>query len=264
VDVIVEFGHTLVENGELVETSNTVLNWRNHPIVPEDWMSKAIRRQFNDMGAGWHFTWDVMDREGVAADNVLRTYHELLSDWQSSGLPIIMHNGVGTDRDFLQHNFKGFLNLDFDFKPNAIIDTGAIFKASKALSCGRDPSKDKWLLPQAGDTLGSYFYRVTKYPAKGLTWKMAECLQLLGLMESHQIDLSKSHRAGFDSWLCYIIMEAYRSKYSNDAPINDPAMSATTQQQPRQSNFQFVDEFSDLKSGGTPVAATAFRRQRRV
>jgi oligoribonuclease (3'-5' exoribonuclease) len=207
--LIMEFGHTLVQDGELVETFSVVLDWRGHPVVPTDYVATMLRRVEADMGEAWQLTWPVMEREGVPANEVLDTYFDLINNWQEKGLPIVMHNGVNRDSEMLEANFMFYRSKPFQFRPNALIDTGAIVKASRALEQGTDPYASKWMLPKAEDTLLEYFRRVTSYPAKGVKWNMADAIQWLGLDKRFNLDLTKCHRAGYDSYLGHLLMEEF-------------------------------------------------------
>lgn len=213
-DLIMEIGHVLVRDHQVVDRGNYVLNWSNHHVVPERWTREALKRiESRMMSAGrkWRITWDVMQNEGVKAEKVFEFYYELFTSWKDQGGLFVAHNGFYADERMLKGAFEGFLTKDFSFGENQLFDTGAIEKASQCLISDNPSIQAKrsvWL-PMPGDTLRSYFLRVTRTPAKHIHWSTEFCAKKYRLIERFQLDQEQHHRAGFDAYLSHLLMQEY-------------------------------------------------------
>lgn len=232
-DLIVEIGHTLVRDRTAVDRLSLVLDWSDHPVVPERWVRESLRRMAAKMAAAgktWRFTWEVMTEEGVKPEQVLSFYLKLFTSVKEQGLCFVAHNGYTADIQMLQSHFAGFLGKKFDFGVNQFIDTGGIEKATQALE-SNDPkireNRSAWL-PQPNDTLESYFRRITGRPAKGIFWNLPGCVQKYQLAERHALDTSQAHTAGYDSFVVHLLMEEFRRLITISHKEENPWENATT------------------------------------
>lgn len=283
-DLIMEIGHTLVEDGQVTNRLNLVLDWSGHSVVPEFWVRQALGRVKSQMGEGWRISWDVMKSEGIKPEKALKFYYDLFKTWQDRGLPFVAHNGFYADERMLIGHFAGFLGKKFRFGENSLFDTGAIFKASQAMDC--DIAKvrerqDVWL-PRPGDSMETYFRRVTSHPAKGVFWRLWNCVTHFGLDKQYSLEEGKCHGAGYDSYLVHLLFEEFRKRVTEDhsgesgcespealARMFDVEMAKTAEakvQKARQAELA-EDEFEE-RQGATPKVSQAFlerrRRQRRI
>jgi len=230
-DLILEIGHVLVENRMMVDRLGLVLDWTNHPIVPDHWLRAALRRsEKRAAAAGYHhrITYEVMKEEGVRPpEKVLQFYLDLFHRIKHGVGFFAAHNGYNADVPMLRGAFEGFLNKDFDFGSNNLFDTGGLEKASQCLiSEDRQIRErhDTWL-PRTGDTLATYFRRVTNSPAKGIFWRLDLCVEKYGLVEKYDLDMSQHHTADFDAYVVYLLMEELRKLIRHDNSGEDPTAS---------------------------------------
>ena len=227
-DVIMEIGHTMVENRTVVDKLNIVLDWSQSTIVPRHWLERRMRQRSLDMGDNWKFTWEFMKREGIEPVKALQFYYDLITTWLGRGLICVAHNGYFADERMLAGNFAGFLKKDFDFGENGLFDTGAIVKGTLALSADIETRFREKFFPLAGDTLKSYFKRCTHAKAKGVKWNMKTCLEYFNLQD--KVDATKLHTAQYDSWCCHLLMEEIRKRITklnvDECPFDTPATFA--------------------------------------
>jgi DNA polymerase III epsilon subunit-like protein len=217
-DLIMEIGHCMVEDRQVVDRLNIVLDWSQHPEVPEDWLRRRLNHQRLQMGDRWRVTWEVMKEEGIHPVKALQFYYKLFRTWSKRQLPFVAHNGYQADERMFSGNVEGFLVKRWQFGDNELIDSGAIHKASLLLD-SVDPKHidlKPRVLPKAGDTMRTYFKRVCHTPAKGVYWKMLDCLQYYNLDEAHHLDLDQLHNAEYDSYCCHLLMEEYRSRVTHN------------------------------------------------
>ncbi len=217
-DLIMEIGHCMVENRQVVDRLNIVIDWSQHPEIPDGWLRNRLAHQRLQMGDRWRVTWDVMKAEGIHPVKALQFYYKLFATWSRRKLPFVAHNGYTADERMFAGNVAGFLVKKFGFHDNELIDTGAIHKASSILDSD-DPSHHALrarVLPTDNDSMRTYFKRVVHTPAKGIRWNMLYCLQHYGLDKKYDLDQTLLHTAGFDSYCCHLLMEEYRSRVTHN------------------------------------------------
>jgi len=221
-DLILEFGWCLVHDREVASQGNLVLNWTGHAVVPEAWLRGQLERIANVMteqGKPWRLTPSVLKREGVEPTEGLELILSFLDGVREAGTLLVAHNGYAFDQKMLAANFAAFLGVEgYRFGENGCIDTGAIEKA------GQSERAD--LLPTDEDTLESYFRRVTSARLKGVRWALdAHCVPKYGLDRHYGIDTSLCHTAGYDAYVCHLLMETFRAQLGRTPA---PAPSAVT------------------------------------
>lgn len=216
-DLIVEIGHTLVENRQVVDQFSVVLDWSNHPIVPDHWVRLALRRielKMAESNRPWRVTYEVMKDEGIKPEKALQFYYQLFQTIKQRKLLFAAHHGYFADERMLRGHFEGFLGKTFRFGENDLFDTGAIEKASVCLD-SPDPEvvkKRKLFLPREGDTLEKYFRRVVGARIKGVYWNLQHCAKKYNIHEKFGLDANNHHTAGFDSLVVHYLMEEFRSR----------------------------------------------------
>lgn len=213
-DLIVEIGHTMVENGKPVDERNLILNWYGYPGISEDWLNYKLNTMRSIVGPGWRLTPDVVKREGIDPIKALRFYDKLFSVWRTRDLPFVAQNGQNADERIIRGNFNRFLNKDFTFPDNAYFDTGAIYKANKVWQAltGDLANFRSVMLPMRSDTLKSYFNRVINARIPGLKWSLSLIVDEFGLIQKHAVNANDFHSAGFDSLCLHWIMEEFRKQ----------------------------------------------------
>jgi DNA polymerase III epsilon subunit-like protein len=220
-DLIVEVGHCIVEDGVVVDSLNLVLDWTQSTIVPRQWLSRRLAWVKNQVGVGWTIDEAKMQREGVDAIEGLKFYYQLLQTWKKRNLPFVAHNGYFADEHMLDGNFSGFISKRFSFGEDLLLDTGAIYKATRFLESPEadDQDKRKKMLPQANDSLRDYFKRVTHVSLAGIKWNLLACLDHYDLVNKRGINTKTLHNAGNDARCTHYLMEEFFSLITHN---NDP------------------------------------------
>lgn len=259
-DLVLEFGHCLVRGREPADRGSLVLDWSDHPVVPDWWvrerLDKLARRMQQD-GRPWRLTYDYMRAEGVRADRALPYVLEFLEALRGSGTLLVGHNAYSFDEEMLAANFEGFLGVDgFRFGENELFDTGAVEKASQ---CPDDPE----MLPRPGDTLESYFRRVVNRRVAGVKWSLdRHCLPKYGLAEKHGLDPSDCHSAGFDAYLTHLLMEEYRARVEADGYFSPEALAAAHARMCAEARASRADDAADRRGPPADAQRPAPRRFR--
>jgi len=213
-DLIVEIGHTMVEDGKIVDQLNLVLNWYNHPEVQATWLDYKLNNMRSLVGPGWRLLPHVVKGEGQDPLQVLRFYHKLFATWSKRGLPFVAQNGQSADERLLRGNFDRFLNKSFELPANGYFDTGAIFKANQIWQA-QDSNLANYrlaMMPTRADTLKSYFQRVCHTRVTGVKWGLKFILEHYDLISRHGVDVNQLHNAGYDSLCLHWVMEEYRNR----------------------------------------------------
>lgn len=109
------------------------------------------------------------------------------------------HNFVSFDSHFIYHDFRRD-GYEYDFDPNAILDTGVIFKAAQL-----------GLRPSPLETLQKFQHRI-RYDRSRVKWRIPVAVEMLGIAEKHDINLEDAHDAGFDCKVTHLIFEELRMR----------------------------------------------------
>jgi DNA polymerase III epsilon subunit-like protein len=212
-DVIVEWGHVLVDNGKIVDRLSLVIDWTDHPVVPMHWLSsrlRSVRQGMELAGKRYHHSIERMRAEGVKPDQALPFINEFVQTIKKRGVIFVGHNIVFEEK-MLCANFLGFnITRDgFSFGDNGFLDTEGIEKASQALTNPR-------MYPRSGDTLRDYFHRVKYTNIAGLKSNLDDhCSDKYGFAK-HGVRREDMHAAEVDAYCSYLLMEAFRSMIAPD------------------------------------------------
>ena len=209
-DLILEIGHTLVEDGQVVDQLSLVLNWYGFPGITTHWLNYKLNNMRSIVGPKWQLMPEVV-AGGMDPLQVLRFYYKLFGTWKKRGLPFVAQNGQTADERLLRGNFDRFLNKSFELPPNGYFDTGGLFKATQIWEAqsGDLVNFRGVMLPQRSDTLKSYFHRVIHTRVGGVKWSLPVILEHYNLIEKHGADMSQHHNAGFDATCLHWIMEEF-------------------------------------------------------
>lgn len=214
-DLVLEIGHTMVENGQVVDQVNYVLNWYSHPEIKEPWLTYKLNAMRSIVGPKWRLSPEVIKSEGKDPITILRFYHKLFSTWQKRNLCFVAQNGQNADERMLRGNFFRYLNKPFELPANTYFDTGGIYKATQVYTSPLTQNYKLEVLPLRSDTLKGYFRRVINTRFSGIKWSLPVILEHYDLINKHNLDMNQHHTAGFDSRCLHYIMEAYRAELSN-------------------------------------------------
>lgn len=230
-DLIVEIGHTIVENGLLVDQLNIVLNWYDYPGIKPEWLDYKLNNMRAIVGNGWLLTPDYVKKHGIKPLKALKFYHDLFQSWADRDLFFVAQNGMSADERLLRGNFNRFLNKPFELPANRYFDTGALFKATQIWEAhlGDALNYKAAMMPHRTETLKSYFSRIIGLRVSGVKWSLSLILDYYGLLQKHNIRETQLHSAGFDALCLHWIMEEYRSRIVRNN-FDDNSLSAAALQ----------------------------------
>lgn len=217
-DLITEWGHTLVRNRKVENKINLVINWYDHPSIPEEWLTDSlneVRRAMANQGKTYRVTPEIMREEGVSPAKVIPWLHDLMDHTYKTEGWIVSHNGVKFDFEMLDSHFQQDLGEPFRVHADRVVDTGCIEKASQLMYSPNARMKN-------GETLRDYFLRIGNWRAAGVFWNIEHCFNKYDLADSYNIDESKLHTAGEDSYAVHCLLEEFRKRLdarSSAAPI---------------------------------------------
>ena len=106
-DLIVEIGHIMVQDGEVVDRMNVVLDWTRHEGISSSNLRYKLDNIRSRMGSDWRVTWEVMQEEGISPLKAFRFYDKLFSTRSDRGLPYVAHNGRTAEERMIRGNLTG-------------------------------------------------------------------------------------------------------------------------------------------------------------
>lgn len=212
-DFVMEIGHVMVRDRQVVDRLNIVLDWSVHPGVDNELLRYKLKNIQSIMGDDWRITWDVMREEGIAPYKAIKFYYRFFKKWNEQSLPYVAHNGRVAEERMLRGLFNRYLDKSFVIGDNQLWDTGAIFKATRLFeSIDSGHANHRWKsFPQASDSMKDYFDRVLHARLKGLYWKLKLCLEHYGLTDNLTDD-HRYHQAVHDAYCSHLLMEAFRGE----------------------------------------------------
>lgn len=221
-DRIVEWGHCIVRDGEVVDRNNVVLNWFDpsvHWEVSEHVRSKLLHvaRQMDLNDRPWRIDEYVLRNEGIPPAEALSLIWDFLETVREQGLMIVAHNGWNFDVEMLRAAFSRDLVKPFDVPENGLLDTGALVKATQI------PGNVN-VYPRHGDTLRSYCRRAMYAHGPGVKWNLdTHCMKKYGLAGKYPIKEDYLHTAGEDAYILTFLMAEFRRMIDSAPPEPPPA-----------------------------------------
>ena len=206
-DVILELGHVLVEDGQVVDRKSFLVDWSEHAIVQEGWLRSKLAYtadQMKQSGKVFHHSWDRMVQEGVKPGKVFPFYMRFFADLMVNGCAFAGHN-LSFDENMFLHNAVGFnYAKEFAFPEDRFWDTHAIEKANQMVG-------DPRTLPRPGESLRAYFVRVGRSFAKIKSSLDRHCFTKYKFAE-RGLDVAACHGAGTDAYMVHLLMEIFRGQ----------------------------------------------------
>jgi len=208
-DVITQWGHCLVQDGKVIDQISLVIDWTEHAVVPDHWLSSrlnCLRQGMEIGGKKCHMSYARMKQEGMKPDKAFKFILQFTDTIRKKGIPFVLHGGV-FDEKMLCANVQGFVNpnLGFTLGDNGWIDTEGVEKASQDVHQIR-------FHPQKNDTLRKYWHRVKYTRVNGLKSNLDDhCFRKYKFQEEHGIEPKQMHDAKVDSFCCHLLMEKFRA-----------------------------------------------------
>jgi len=211
-DVIVEWGHCLVQDGEPVDRLSLIIDWTNHPILPDHWLRQRLQQVASSMaanGSKCHVTYERMKKEGVKPDKALPFILKFIRTLAERDSLFVAHGGYAFDEKMLASNFRGFgIAQDFTFGDNNLFDTDCVEKASQVVTHPR-------MHPRKGDTLRSYFHRVKYTRMAGVKSNLdTHCYEKY--FKQKGVQKCDMHGALTDAHCCHLMMECWREQITGE------------------------------------------------
>ena len=218
-DLITEWGHVIVRDRKVVNKINLVINWYDHPSIPEKWLTSRLNqvaRGMANQGKTYRVTPELMRDEGVSPEKVLPWLQELMEQVYADKGWLVSHNGVKFDFEMLDSHFQQDLGCPLRVNPDRVIDTGCIEKASQLLSQS-DNARMK-----LGETLKDYFLRIGNWRAAGVFWNIEHCYNKYDLDKVYEGSTEDLHTAGEDAFVVHLLLEQFRRRLDARASATPP------------------------------------------
>ena len=203
-DLPVDIGWCRVIDGEAVSQGSVVLDWTQHPDVADPrWLHGELSRIdsiMRERGSSWIYSPNYLHTTGIDPFSALKKIKDILVESTDEGAVVVGHNALAFDCRMLSglwDEFDAECGEPFKFSDNGVYDTGAMEKAIQAE-----------ILPTEYDnSLSEFFSRVQRMRLPGIKWSLATCVERYGLDQKYGVDTSQAHQAGYDAYLCHILME---------------------------------------------------------
>lgn len=213
-DVITEWGHVLVEDGQIIDRLSLIIDWTNHSIIPDHWLRsrlESLRTSMQVSGRECKISYELMQSKGMKPDKALAFIRDFYKTLQDKGTIFVGH-GIGFDEKMLASNFIGFkVAPGFSFGDNGFLDTEGIEKASQC------PTNIR-VHPKSDDTLRSYFHRVKYTRVENVKSNMEVCFDKYKFQEKYGLKLENLHGAMTDSYCCHLLMKEFASQITDPQP----------------------------------------------
>lgn len=202
-DVVTEWGHVLVEDGQVVDRLSMVIDWTGRQSPPDHWLKTRlhqVRLGMEQRGKPYHVTPERMRAVGRKPEEAFAFIAAFTDAVKAKGIPFVLHNH-SFDENMLSANFLQFkFGRGFSFG-DRLVDTEVVAKASQILDNERAH-------PRTGDTLRSYYHRVKYTRAAGVKSNLDDyCYAAYGLA-ARGLDRKHMHGAEADSYACHLLMVA--------------------------------------------------------
>ncbi len=215
-DVVVEWGHCLVENGKVVDQLSLVVDWTDRHTPPEHWLDNQMRKCKQGMelaGKKYQHSLARMKEEGMKPEKAFDFIKKFTDTIKQKGIPFVAHNGFFDEKmlsgNFLQFKFGNGFTLG-----DRYIDTEGVEKATQI------PNNER-VHPRTNDSMRDYFTRVKYTRVTGLKSNMDEhCFTKYKLGEKYGISKNDLHGAKMDSYCCHLLMQEFGELITD--PVTPP------------------------------------------
>ncbi len=231
-DLITQIGHCVVRDREAKSYGGVILDWTTaearslhefEKMAYLPWLDEQLEflvRRFAEQGRTYQVPPDRMRAEGKDPVETLQAYHQIFTDARENGLKFIGHNAWGFDAKFIRYHFRHYLDEDFKWRHDELIDTGMLEKALQ------DRDNDYMSLPWPTENLKTWSRRIANSPRAGLFWNLdTHVVKKYNLVEKYNLDMSEAHDAGFDCRVTHLFLETLRG-------ISEKAVFGVSQETP--------------------------------
>jgi len=215
-DLIVEIGHALVRDGDVVDKGSVILDWTSNPNVDQQALMDSlvrVKQQIeydsggNRTGKNYKFTYEMLRNEGANPIVALQAYYDWIVSLREKQYGFVTHNGITFDIPFTSVACNRWLGKPLQFGPAEVFDTAVAVKASKSNN-----------VPWVNETIDEFFVRVGKTPLKGIKYALdTVCVPEYGLQEKYALDMTQAHTAAFDCLLTHLLFKHMLDVSGDDA-----------------------------------------------
>ena len=209
--LLLELGYAVVEQGEVIESGNSVVNWYGFPGISAATLESNLQR-LASIVPNWQIDRMYLQQHGEAPAQVAETMQSRFEELLADGYMFVAQNGLAADEPTVSRFFKRANGGSFCIPENLYFDVGGFYKAlrlwhtsDKELSHYRGFS-----IPYHSESLKTYFRRLIAFRHKKLRWSLSRIAKNCDLVSSGAIDTSKTHSAGYDAECLSVIVEHWR------------------------------------------------------
>lgn len=220
--LLLEIGHVIVHDGQVVDRKNFVLDWYRSNIFSSVELDQRVRSIADRVGFPWRLTPQVIRTEGIDPIKVIQFYDKLFRIWNERKGFFVLQNGRSADEVLFRSHFERYLRKSFEFPHDNYIDTGLLGKAYQIWHDDTHSRFRELVLPQANETPRHFFSRIAGIRAKGVRWQLSSLLNRFGVLQERDFDEKNSHCAVNDAEYLQWLMDRYGQYYPAMEPVNLP------------------------------------------
>lgn len=243
-DVITEWGHCLVEDGEIVDQLGLVVDWTGRTTPPDYWIAnklERLRKGFELQGKTSHMSYERMKDEGMPPDEAFAFIKEFTDRLKARNVPFVLHNH-NFDEKILSANFLQFTKCKGFTFGDMLIDTECVEKATQL-------AENERCHPKKNDSLRDYFHRVRYTRVAGVKSNLDDHCFTKYKFAERGVDPESMHGAKTDAFCCHLLMESFSKLITEVQP--PPIYPTADTKESRKANPRLV----------LPAAKTTVRKR---
>jgi len=198
----VDLGWCMVKGRVPVDVNSVLINWALHPDIDAGWFERSVNETALRMAekGNPYVGWERLRDEGSDPREIMPLFREFLTEAQDNNYWYAGHNHYGFDRPVVENATLTATGDAFRFDYRRFLDSGMIYKARIT----------DFPIPEPGERAIFRWYEDVRGYVQYGKWKLSICLEQLGLVERHNIDLTKMHGAAQDCRCTHYVLEAFR------------------------------------------------------
>jgi hypothetical protein len=222
-DLITQLGHCVVRNGVPKHKGGVILDWTKEEVRSlhefevmgdPEWIREKLEyleRVFEERGRVYQVPFGKMKTEGVHPIEALQAYYDMFQDARTRGMKFVGHNAWGFDVKMVRYHFRQYLDEDFVWKRDEIIDTGMLEKAIQE----RENSYAS--LPWPAENLKTWSRRQANSPRAGVRWNLDQhVVGKYDLVARYNLDMKDAHDAGFDCYITHLLLKSLEEVFDEE------------------------------------------------
>jgi DNA polymerase III epsilon subunit-like protein len=221
-DLITQIGHCVVRDGEAKHKGGVILDWTDESVHAlhefevmgdSEWIRaklEYLERVFEERGRTYQVPFDKMKSEGENPVEVLAAYYDMFQDAREKGMKFVGHNAWGFDVKMVRYHFRQYLDKDFAWEHDEIIDTGMLEKAIQ------ERENLYASLPWSTENLKTWSRRQANSPRAGVKWNLDQhVVGKYDLVKRYNLDMVDAHDASFDCYITHLLLKSLEELYKD-------------------------------------------------